>query len=108
MTKTLIGIVLGVALVLCSAAAYRITVAPSVYTDVLDPNDGIYTGLLIHKDYIGKFGACERTLLFYNVTLNRGALRDLIQRVEKLEKLSLPDPNQPIVVPVSEPNLTED
>jgi len=87
MSKLLTGIVIGVTLVLCAGAAYRIVVQPTVYTDVLDVNDQIYTGLSIEKEYLDKFGSCERTLLFYNVSYNRALINGLLMRIKTLEAL---------------------
>jgi len=95
-------------LVLCLGAAYRVVVQPTIYTDVLDVNDQIYSGLSIEPKYLDKFGGCERTLLFYNLSRSRALINDLSARVKVLEDALLPEeivdvpdePNEP-----NEPNV---
>lgn len=99
--KYMLGILTGIALVLCLAATYRVVIKPDIYVSPLDPNDPIYKGLMnrqglsINKNWLTQFGDCERTLVFYHLTLNRLRLNALEKRLEPLP----PDSTDTLVVP---------
>ena len=86
-----LGLIIGLCLILCIAATYKLSVKPDIYTVELDPNDAIYNRLSVDKTYIQQFGNCERTVVFYNIVLNRVRIEQLEKTIAQLQKAN--DPN---------------
>jgi len=87
----IVGLCSGILLVLCFGAAYEIVVSKTAYTDVIDPNDAIYAGLNINPAWFEKYGNNERTVIFFNIAVNRKLILDLM--VKQGQQLVSADPN---------------
>lgn len=108
MRTKILYFVLGIIFVFCIAANYRIQIDKNVYTNTIDPNDPIYNKkyLTIDREWLIRFGNCERTLIFYNLAVNRAKIQNLEQEVNNIKARLAPlDMNDLVTVPTSkDPN----